>query len=93
MLSRDFRKDQGEYEDYDNLYAMYLLFNLGRYAVRVCPDTKLLQLEQHGGPLPYGQAADLAARAAKADSENFGRRTPFRRQGTTVDLAGAAPAD
>ena len=27
VLSRDFRREAGAYEDYDNLYAMYLLYN------------------------------------------------------------------
>ena len=35
VLSRDFRKEQGKYEDFDNLHAMYVLHNLGRYSVRV----------------------------------------------------------
>ncbi|MBK6395474.1 MAG: hypothetical protein IPF73_12920, partial [Betaproteobacteria bacterium] len=35
VLSRDFRKEQGKYEDFDNLYAMYVLYNLARYSVRV----------------------------------------------------------
>ena len=35
VLSRDFRRDAGEYEDFDNLYAMHLLYSLGRYRVQV----------------------------------------------------------
>ncbi len=35
LLSRDFRNEVGQYEDFDNLYAMYLLYNLGKYRVLV----------------------------------------------------------
>jgi hypothetical protein len=35
VRSRDFRREQGRYEDYDNLFAMYLLHNLGRYTLQV----------------------------------------------------------
>ena len=35
VLSRDFRKEQGQYQDVDNLFAMYLLYNLGRYSLRI----------------------------------------------------------
>ncbi len=51
VLSRDFRKEQGHYEDVDNLFAMYLLYNLGRYRVRVNDETKLLEIDKR-------QAAD-----------------------------------
>jgi len=42
VLSRDFRKEQGRYQDFDNLFAMYVLFNMGKYSVRVNGETKLL---------------------------------------------------
>mgnify|MGYP003693888673 CR=1 FL=1 len=44
VLSRDFRREQGEYKDYDNLFAMYLLYNLGKYSVRVSAQTKMLEI-------------------------------------------------
>ncbi len=44
VLSRDFRKEQGRYEDYDNLFAMYALYNMGKYRVRLNGDTKRLEI-------------------------------------------------
>ena len=46
VLSRDFRRDAGAYEDFDNLYAMHLLYNLGRYRVQVNEQTLLLEVKQ-----------------------------------------------
>jgi len=85
VLSRDFRKEQGQYEDFDNLFAMYVLYNMGKYSVRIDGETKLLEIAASKNPMPYPEAAALAARAARSDSENFRRRTPFRAQGTGVD--------
>ena len=84
VLSRDFRKEQGRYEDYDNLFAMHLLYNLGKYAVRVNDETKLLEIERSKNPMAYPEAAELATRSATADSENFRRGVPFRQQGTAI---------
>jgi hypothetical protein len=84
VLSRDFRKEQGQYEDYDNLYAMYLLYNLGRYSVRVSDATKLLEIGKNKDPMAYAVAAGLAAQSAGSDSESFRRRLPFRRRGTEI---------
>ena len=85
VLSRDFRKEQGRYEDVDNLRAMYVLYNLARYIVRVNDATKLLEIEVTRSSLTYPEAAELAARAAQSDSENYGRRSSFRPQGTGVE--------
>jgi hypothetical protein len=84
VLSRDFRREQGRYEDFDNLFAMYVFYNMGRYSVRANGETKLLEIEKSQRPMSYPEAAELAVRSAKADSENFRRRLPFRRRGTGV---------
>ena len=84
VLSRDFRKEQGRYEDFDNLFAMYVLYNMGRYSVRVNGETKLLEIERSKNPMAYPEAAELASESAKSDSERFLRRLPFRRRGTGV---------
>ena len=84
VLSRDFRKEQGQYEDFDNLFAMYLLYNLARYSVRVNDETKMLEIEQSKTPMAYTEAAELATQSARADSEGFLRRLPFLRRGTEV---------
>ena len=65
VLSRDFRKEQGRYEDFDNLFAMYVFYNLGRYSVRVNGETKLLEIDKTKDPMAYAEAAELATRSAK----------------------------
>jgi len=84
VLSSDFRKEQDHYEDVDNLFAMYLLYNLSRYRVRVNDESKLLEIDKSRIPTSYPEAAELAAKNAKADSEDFRRRLPFRRRGTEI---------
>ena len=84
VLSSDFRKEQDQYEDVDNLFAMYLLYNLSKYRVRVNDETKLLEIDKTRIPMAYPAADELAARSAKADSQSFRRRLPFRRQGTAI---------
>ncbi len=82
VLSRDFRKEQGQYKDRDNLFAMYVLYNLGKYSVRVNDETKLLEIEESKNPMAYPDAAKLAAQNAQADRDSFRRRAPFRPRGT-----------
>ncbi len=74
VLSRDFRKEQDRYEDPDNLFAMYVLYNLAKYSVQVDDQTKLLEIGKSKHPMPYPEAALLAAKSAQTDSENFRRR-------------------
>ncbi len=87
VLSRDFRKEQGRYEDIDNLFAMYVLYNMGKYSVRVNGESKLLEIETTTNPMVYAEAAELATQSAKLDSENFRRRLPFRPSGTMIGEA------
>jgi hypothetical protein len=88
VLSRDFRKEQGQYKDVDNLFAMYLLYNLGRYSVRVNDETKLLEIETTKQPMPYDEAAALAAQQARSDTESFRRLRTFLAEGTEIGAAG-----
>jgi hypothetical protein len=91
VLSRDFRKEQGRYEDVDNLFAMYLLYNLGKYGVRVDGETKRLEIEVIKNPMAYPEAAERAAQSARSDSADYRRRLPFQPLGTGVeDSAGGA---
>ena len=84
VLSSDFRKEQDRYEDIDNLFAMYLLYNLSKYRVRVNDETKLLEIDKTKEPMPYAKAAEVATESAKSDSENFRRRRPFQPSGTEI---------
>jgi hypothetical protein len=92
VLSRDFRREPGEYEDYENLFAMYLLYNLGRYGVRL-DGTGRLAIERSKSPMDYPRAAALADESARSDSEGYGRRGPFRPKGHRVgEPIAAGPA-
>ena len=91
VLSRDFRKDQDRYEDFDNLFAIYVLHNLGKYSVRVNGGTKLLEIETAKNPMAYPEAAALATRSAESDSENIRRGLPFRRRGTGIGESADGP--
>ena len=71
VLSRDFRKDEGAYEDFDNLFAMYLFYNMGKYSVQLNEQTKRLEIEMSKRPMAYTEAAELARRSARSDSKNF----------------------
>jgi hypothetical protein len=87
VLSRDFRREDRDYQDYDNLFAVYLLYNMGLYSVRVNPDTKLLEIGRGKDVVPYAKAAELADRAAKSDSRAFREGLPFIPAGTTIGQA------
>ena len=87
VLSRDFRRDQDHYQDVDNLFAMYLLYNLGKHRVRVNDETKLLEIDKSKEPMPYPEAAEVAAKSARSDSQNFRRRLTFRPMGNEIGYA------
>jgi len=84
VLSRDFRRDQGQYEDPDNLFAMYLLYNLGRYRVQIDEQARRLELTEPKAPLPYAEAETLAAEAALVDSDQYGSASKFIPKGTRI---------
>jgi len=84
VLSLDFAKEQGHYEDFNNLFAMYLLYSLGRYSVRVNDETKLLEIQTSKNPMAYPEAAKLATQSARSDADNFRRRSLFRPKGTAI---------
>jgi len=84
VLSRDFRREQGEYEDYDNLYAMYVLYNLGKYSVRVNGETKLLEIDKTKSPMTYAEAAERAVASAESDSDRYRRGLPVEPKGTRI---------
>ena len=84
VLSRDFMREQGDYKDYDNLFAMYLLYNLGKYRVRINDETKALEIERSKGTMSYAEAAKLARGSARSDSDLFRQRLPSRPTGTPI---------
>jgi hypothetical protein len=90
VLSRDFRREQSAYEDSDNLFSAYLLYNLAKYSVKVNEQTLLLEIAKTKTPLAYLDAVRLAAEAAASDSSDYGRRVSFRPKGTRI---GEEPVD
>ncbi len=90
VLSRDFGSEAGEYTDFDNLFAMYLFYNMGRHSVRVNEQTLLLELDKSKTPIAYPEAAELAARSARSDSDLFRRRTAQAPEGTPATARAVA---
>ena len=84
VLSRDFRREAGAYEDYDNLYAMYLLFNMGKYSIWIDERTKHLEIEKSKQPMTYPTAVQLAVESARSDSDSYRRELIFRARGTRI---------
>lgn len=92
VISLDFRNDQGGYQDYDNLLAMYLLNNMARHVVGVNAATRRLEVETRPEPMPYARAFALAAEAADADSKGFLRRLLFKPRGQAIGEPPPRPA-
>jgi hypothetical protein len=88
VLSLDYREDRRRYEDYDNLYAMYLLYNLGRYSIVLDGATRELQVEAQKEPDTYELAKQKARESALKDRKHFLRRLIFRSWG--IKLGGKA---
>jgi hypothetical protein len=84
VLSRDFRNEMGEYEDYDNLFALYLLYNVGKYGIRVDEATKRLEVATQKSPMAYPDAVLRAARNATEDAERYGQRLASRPAGHRI---------
>jgi hypothetical protein len=73
VRSRQFARGHDRYRDEENLRAMYLLYNLGRYAVGVDGEKKRLAPERRLQTLPYAEAAKRAAEVARSDADRFRR--------------------
>jgi hypothetical protein len=87
VKSRDFRKDQGEYEDVDNLFSMYLLYNLAKYSVRVDEQTQSLAIEKRKAPMSYVDAVASARHSATSDGAMYIQGAKFHPQGTRIGEA------
>jgi len=74
VLSLDYLEEQEHYEDYDNLYAMYLLFNLGRYSIVLDGATRQLKIEARKEPDVYEVAKKKARESATEDKKHLLRR-------------------
>ena len=87
VRSRDFRREEGAYRDFDNLYAMYLLYNLGKYSVWVNEATQRLEIEKEKQPMAYDEAAALAETNARSDSRSYRRHLRFLPRGIRIGEA------
>ncbi len=85
VLSRDFRRDHDRYRDYDNLYAMYLLYNMSRYFIGVDGAKRQLVIERRFTPRPYAEASRIAAEAARSDAGHFAAKEEFKPRGKGYD--------
>ena len=85
VISRDFRREHDRYRDYDNLYAMYLLYNMSRYFIGVDGEKKQLVIERRFTPRPFAEASKIAAEAAKSDAGAFARKEDFKPKGKGYD--------
>jgi hypothetical protein len=85
VLSLDYREDQGNYEDYDNLYAMYLLYHLGRYSIVLDGATRQLKVEARKEPDAYEVAKKKARESAVRDKKHLLRRLIVRTWGIKLD--------
>jgi hypothetical protein len=83
-ISLDFRNDDRAYEDYDNLFALYLLYNLSRHVVVIDQATHEARIEAMHDPLPYAEAVKQAAASAEADSKGFLKRLFFKPEGRPI---------
>jgi hypothetical protein len=81
VLSLDFLREQGAYRDFDNLFAMQVLHNMGTYRIGLNGDTKLLEVQASGRNLPYPEAVAAATKTARAQSRKLQRRIPARPNG------------
>ncbi len=84
VLSTDYRMDQGRYEDYDNLYAMQLLYGLGRASVVLDAATGRLVIEREKEPSAWDEAVRVAEDKASEDSKWLLRRVLFRAWGVRL---------
>ena len=85
VLSLDYLENQGSYEDYDNLFAMYLLYYMGRYSIVLDGDTRRLEVEAKKEPDSYAIASYKAEQSARKDKKHLLRRLIFSAWGMTLD--------
>ncbi|MGN5478771.1 hypothetical protein ACTMU2_22365 [Cupriavidus basilensis] len=71
-----FAANRGAYKDFDNLFAMYLLYNLGRYSVRVNERTLLLAVEKEKEPMASRQGVRACRRERQAGQQELPPRHP-----------------
>jgi len=74
VKSLDFFNGSTAFEDYDNLLAMNLFFQMGRYSFEIPVGTQKVVLEKEKAALPYDVALEIAKEHASEDSRNVLRR-------------------
>jgi hypothetical protein len=84
VLSLDYLENQGGYEDYDNLFAMYLLYYMGRYSIVLNGETRRLEVEAKKEPDGYAIARYKADQSARKDKKHLLRRLIFRAWGMNL---------
>jgi len=85
VLSLDYMENQGSYEDYHNLFAMYLLYYLGRCSIVLNGETLRLEIEHQKEPDAFAKARSKAEESAQKDKKHFIRRLVFRAWGIKLE--------
>jgi hypothetical protein len=85
VLSTDYLENQGSYEDYDNLFAMYLLYYMGRYSIVLNGENRRLEIEAKKEPDGYATATHKADESAGRDKKHMLRRLIFRAWGIKLE--------
>ena len=88
VLSRDFRKEAGAVRGLRQPLrdVPVLQPREARRSAWTAPRRRL-EIARTKVPLAYPEAARLAARSARSDSENYGRKAGFRPEGTRIGEA------
>ena len=81
--SLDFFNGSKEYESYENLKAMHLLYHMGRYSLIIDDSTRELLIEHSSEPKAYQDALKLASKEGYSRSKNLIRRV-FRSMGVKI---------
>ena len=84
VFSLDYKSEQGYYEDYDNLFAMYTLYNLGKYSIALNGETRKLFVEAQKEPMDYNKSVEEADKSATHDKKHLLRRLIFRAWGVKL---------
>lgn len=81
--SLDFFNGSNQYESYENLKAMHLLYHMGRHSLIIDESTRELRIEHSVKPKSYEDALRLAKKEGYSKSKNLLRRV-FRSMGVKI---------
>ncbi|PCJ18974.1 MAG: hypothetical protein COB02_09580 [Candidatus Cloacimonadota bacterium] len=80
VKSLDFYSGSTEFEDYDNLFAMNLFYELGKYSIHISNISHAAEFSKEKEAMSYKEALKIAKKKATASSKSIARRL-FRKMG------------